>query len=195
MTAFKDFKFIKEFACRTQLNYFRLKADYTENHEMHEAAQRELERIEAVMREKGYPIAQCYEVTQLVNSIVGLLIFPQQGYYTTLEKNEAVNKIQMPTLYKYIQNGLDGKTYKNTYNGEDPQVISSVLRHLRNSTSHNRMGVQPQSASGKEITHICFKDKKKDDNDEWREFELIIDVNDLEPILLEISNYIINLPV
>lgn len=43
-----------------------------------------LELIEKMRKED--PCAEVFEVTQLVNSMLGLLVFPQQKYFNKIEK-------------------------------------------------------------------------------------------------------------
>ena len=189
MSAFKDFNFIKEFACRTQLNYYRLKLEQSASDTVIIDTQRKIDNVESLMKERNYHVTNFYEVTQLINSLIGLLVFPQQGYYDTLYNKENESCREMRTLYNYVKLGPQKGIYVNTYT-ENNRKIYNVLRHMRNATCHNRMGIYPESANGKDITHVCFRDEK--DN---QYFELVIKVEDLESILIEISNFIIHLPV
>ena len=189
MSAFKDFNFIKEFACRTQLNYYRLKLEQSNKNDDKAKVQRHIRNIESLMKERNYSVSNYYEVTQLINSLIGLLVFPQQGYYDTLRDKENESRREMKTLYDYIKSGPQVGVYTNTY-CENNRKVYNVLRHMRNATCHNRMGVYPESANGKDITHVCFRDEKENEH-----FELIIKVEDLEKVLVEISGFIIDLPV
>lgn len=190
MSGFKDQNFIKEFACRTQLNHYRLKFNQSNSENEKKQILLRINDLENIMINRKYDVSNYYEITQLINSLIGLLVFPQQGYYDVLKYNESTIEREMSTLYNYINKGYKKDVYSNTYD-EDRKKIYNVLRHMRNSTCHNRMGIKPESANGKEITHICFRDEDKENH----QFKLTIDVNDLEKILIEISDFIIKLPL
>ena len=71
------------------------------------------------------PGIEVYEVTQLINSMLGLLVFPQQRY---------VNEIPKTTLRDLVEQGWPIPRVVGDY----PQVknLNQLVRYLRNAISH-----------------------------------------------------------
>lgn len=81
MSCFKNPNFVKEFAYRTMVNYYNLKNMKHDGNVLPE-----VEPIIKKMEKNGFDTSQNYEVTLAINSMVGLLIFPEQKYYTEAKK-------------------------------------------------------------------------------------------------------------
>ena len=109
------------------------------------------------------PEVEIYEVTQLVNSLLGLLIFPQQSYF------DDIPHIPLQELKE------DGWPIPRII-GEYPQVknLNQLVRYLRNAIAHFNVhflvddhrqltGIQVWNerelriAGGKKETHIVWK--------------------------------------
>lgn len=71
------------------------------------------------------PEIELYEVTQLINSMLGLLVFPQQGYVTS---------IPYTPLTDLVHQGWPNPKVVGNY----PQVsdLNQLVRYLRNAIAH-----------------------------------------------------------
>lgn len=213
MSCFNHPNFAKEFALRTKYNYYQLMARTQPNpmylQKVHDTIN-ELEK-ELIPIEK-----HSFEITQLVNSLIGLLIIPQQEY---LDYIREVDFDKMPILQKYVN---DPNRFKNDYkkikknysceeNGygliEEESTPGAVLKHMRNAAGHNRLEFYPKGIT-KEISDIIFSDhsylmlRLDDSNWQYSErldikgykcihentFILRIKVSDFEPLLFEIAD-------
>lgn len=202
MGAFKNPNFVAEFAYRTQWNYYMLRSLQENEPEKLIQIRQKINDLEDEMCKNGYEMADFFEVTQLINSLIGLLIFPEQAGYEHISNNPDDLKEMLPLLSEYIEErpGRYMNTYrekikdvplnKSPYECNSPQ---NILRHLRNAASHKKMGILPvngEMVKGKqEIKEVAFMDRKNDEQN----FELKIAVEDLEPLLLEISNVLLKL--
>lgn len=203
MSGFKNPNFVIEFAYRTMINYYNLRL--LQNNDSNETASIDasLEKIKRQMEKKGFVSNDFFEVTQLINSMIGLLVFPEQSYYRFLSTNIEDLEKEFPTLFKYVA-GQQG-TYRNTYYEDDkyrfPEKANpqNLIRHLRNSASHRRISIFPingRLCNGTNIIKaVTFKDsqKRRIPLAKEEQFELTVDIKDLEQLLMEICNGIIEL--
>lgn len=202
MSSFKNPRFAKELAYRTMVNYYNLlyfKPDLSK------AQSYELQRVLRKMNDNGYETTQSYEVTLALNSLIGLLVLPQQEYYS--ESLSSCNFFNLPELERCIND----RSYKNTYK-EDKCKPANVLKHMRNSVAHDRIMIIPEAATNENITHVRFRDavygsalkpfrnnsdlsmqiaSKERDGVVVYEFDLTIPVEKLEVVLMEIAEYLI----
>lgn len=206
MAAFKDEEnFSIEFALRTFINCYRIYELNKESFEEHEI--NELEKtFENVCRKievNDYlDLSSCFG-TQLMNSILGLLIFPEQQFYNTITKSNNPNVWHnlFPTLSNYIfANDFEVFEFKcYTWSKQEKCAkkeeinIRAVLKHMRNSVSHKKISLIPKGIiATRQVKNIVFTDDSKI-GDKYSRFMLKISKNDLLPILLEIFNYFINI--
>ena len=95
-----------------------------------------------------------YEVTQLINSAVGLLIIPQEKLCGKI----ADNMVSEELLQRIISCSHD-----NTYS--KPLSLSEIARHLRNSIAHARIEFvaekSPMHGEPPKIHSIIFRDENK----------------------------------
>lgn len=68
---------------------------------------------------------EVYEATQLINSTLGLLVFPQQEY---------VDRIPETSLHELRQNGWPVPTCRKE--AEQVQNLNQLIRYLRNAVAH-----------------------------------------------------------
>lgn len=187
MGGFKDGKFVSEFACRTKLNYLKQKMANEDNGIEKADIEKQIVALEQKMKERGFNISKYYEVTDLLNSMLGLLIFPEQNAYDNMSNREDDMKNHLPNLYRVIS--VPGN-YSNSYDNErrSPKGPLNVLKHMRNAASHDRVMILPKykkTISGdNKITSIEFYDQDYN-NADWKA-KIIIPVGDLEEILFEI---------
>ena len=93
-----------------------------------------------------------YEVTQLINSAIGLLIIPEQKLYDKIT-NKMISKQLLNELIVHIQ--------INTYDKQPNLKI--IARHLRNSVAHARLELkaqeQPEFDKPLLIESVIFRDE------------------------------------
>ena len=194
MGGFQDGKFVSEFACRTKLNYLKQKMANEENELEKADIKKQIVALEQKMAERDFDISKYYEVTDLLNSMLGLLIFPEQNAYDNMSNREGDMRNRLPNLYRVIS--TQGN-YSNSYERErrSPKGPRYVLKHMRNAASHDRVMILPKSkktiSGGNKITSIEFYDQDKN-NDNWKA-KIVIPVEDLEIILFEICDYLLDI--
>jgi len=82
-----------------------------------------LDLLRELQREN--PEKEIYEVTQLMNSMLGLLVFPQQNY---------VNKISKTPLSELEENGWPVPHIVGQY--QQVRNLNQLVRYLRNAIAH-----------------------------------------------------------
>lgn len=102
-----------------------------------------------------------YEVTQLINSMIGLLIIPQQKEF---------NRISDELLDAGLLDKIKKCVFKNTYSS--PLDLKEISRHIRNAISHNRIMFYSENNS---ISSIRFTDKNIRKN-EFIDIEFSVDL-------------------
>lgn len=109
---------------------------------------------------------ECYEVTQLLLSVYGMLLIPFEKYKNNPEhtKKKIIRALKKDddnydALYRIICNLQQKKRIKSTYNDIDDGPVFSFIHHLRNSIAHEGIHFYPLEAydSGK-IEEIMFCD-------------------------------------
>lgn len=122
---------------------------------------------------------EAYEVTQLINSMIGLLIIPEQKAYNKisdnlLDENLLIKMKDSSCLKQY--------TYSETLN------LKQICRHLRNAIAHSHIefvAIQPERETDPiEIESVIMKDR--DDNNHF--FEMKFSISLLEEFLFEFSD-------
>ena len=89
-----------------------------------------------------------YEVTQLINSFLGLIVFPQE------QDEEKIRKVE---IEQKIIDDLSSGVMENTYTGQHKKVnLESTVYHFRNANSHGH--VEPHADRNKEISVLYFHD-------------------------------------
>ena len=177
MSNFKDDDYVKEFICRTQMNYFMIQklAGHNKN--------KEISCLKEIMFDNEFEYQKCYEVTQLINSFLGLLVFPKEKYFNFLSRKNN-DFTHTPTLKKLTSKTYD-ENYESTY--KENNCERNVIRHLRNAVCHKRLTIYPLTHNkSTEIQKIKFEDVSTQKGYEGK-FSLIINIDDLEKILLELD--------
>ena len=179
------------------------------------------EQIEKASIDENIAFPNICEGTQLLNSFETMLILPYQFANNKIKKRkndyhlydytEEQWRNKFPVLSKYIFGTNDYETdYKSQYyypnsdgklEQEYPYNPIYVIRHLRNSLSHDRIGIEPIN-QGKEIESLRFTDKSnepplenqispKSNKQKYKNsFRLTIKYEDLEKILNEIYTFL-----
>lgn len=167
MSAYSYEVFIQEFVRRTRENYKKILHRYEED-----------ERCR-------------YDVTQLINSLFGMLIVPNEKY--KYKKNRAgVSEYYLKNTPEYeeildiIQDIKDDGRYYSSYE-RDCHEVSDFIKHMRNALSHS--GDQGLHflpfQEGQEITGVIFYDT---DKEYGGTSEFCVELTNAE--ILELSNSI-----
>lgn len=119
---------------------------------------------------------KAYEVTALINSFIGLLIFPQQEFYYSLPE-------QFPNLC--IKTAFETKD--SNYPSDRIPTYKGMLRHLRNAVSHQRLSVHPVHTEVHNIHAFKFEDFDKDSG--YR-FEIVLTIEVIREVLLEMLKFV-----
>lgn len=101
-----------------------------------------------------------YEVTQLINSLIGLLVLPKEKYYDGI-KNEMIDA----QLFRKIQSCV--------INPPTRCSLKYIVRRMRNAIAHFHIECKAD-ADTKEIEKIIFSDFA--DNDESKSPDFIIEL-------------------
>ncbi len=201
MSAFKYPNFIKEFAYRTMANYYLLRDCDDETKLKITAKSRELKETIREMKMEDFESSLRYEVTSLINSLVGLLIFPQQMYYEKMSKH--CNWDTLVELKRCVDSSYDTPKMRYVNSYEEECAPFNILRHMRNAIAHDRIQLYPLAYHNDQLTHIIFKDKEKVEIEissgrkitkEYR-FNLTIPVDKLEKVIMEICQYLLSFEV
>lgn len=115
-----------------------------------------------------------YEVTQLVNSLLGLVVFvKEEGVaFSSIQLSEI--KSESSISWNYCDRdggGLEVKNFKN------------FLRHIRNAIAHKRLTIK--SNDQKEISSIIFNDKDRNNK-----FEVELTIDEVKNIVSKLSQCI-----
>ena len=129
----------------------------------------EVKRMKA--EEKEEDEYRLYEVTQLINSFVGLLLVPKDAAFKYINDNahfpwgstaerilKKINQDQKENKNTYFVNIGDNK-YKKKGTSEEMFNAVELIRHLRNAVAHANFSVYPEKCeNGEEISGLRFED-------------------------------------
>jgi hypothetical protein len=141
---------------------------------------------------------EVFEVTQLINSLFGLLILPFEKFRYKSSKEDCATeknlKFNASSEYEEIEKLMkqlkEEQRLVSTYNSrENDFPVSSFVKHLRNAIAHSgETGLQflPYDESG-EITEVYFCDEDKSNND--REYFCVkMTINEIRSLVNNISS-------
>lgn len=148
MSEYKEF--VKDFAFRTKKN---------------------LKYIES---KKNIGCDSVFEFTQLVNSLLGLLVIPQERECDRICNNFVSQK---------TCEGLKACIERNDYNNECD--FTNILRHMRNAIAHGQVEI---GATNGEISSILFIDKN---HNNCRQFHIRLTCSQLRDFIEEFSDSLI----
>ena len=136
-------EFVKDFADRTRQNMAVIDAIYNEHSED--------------------PEKKVYEVTQVINSLFGMIIVPYEKYKRHLNEADYYNDPYYLEIIKLIRVLERNKFLRSTYNSDSSGVgVFSFIGHLRNALAHsgNRgLNFFPVNRSKDNIKAVFFLDK------------------------------------
>ncbi len=119
-----------------------------------------------------------YDVTLLLNCMLGLLIIPQQKLY---QKSYLTNK---PLTSEWGIQSSQILFMTDKKGTEEPKDIKNIIRHLRNSLSHFNFDAH---GDGEKIIEIRFKDY--DAKTKIQTFDAIIPVENLSVFTKKLSDF------
>ena len=117
-----------------------------------------------------------YEVTQLINSAIGLLIIPKETYYKEIQDDMIPSEI----LYEVKQ-----CIFPYTYG--EPQNLQNIVKHMRNGIAHGKISFEaeksPLKSQPPHIHNIIFKDSR-----DSKCFKMVISVDLFRKFLVAFSD-------
>ena len=140
-------------------------------------------------------ISDVYEVTQLLNSFIGLLVIPRERFlvYGNTEMPSIFVTEEARELLKTLnreRNKPSGRYYTTYKNGKERLTPWTISRHLRNAISHGSLDIQPKTIEqGSSITGFSFIDKNIKTEEE---FKLELTIQEIRLILIETANLILS---
>lgn len=181
MSCLENPNYIREFIYRTKLNYYRNMYLYGNEKDKYIKL---INELESQMKSEKYVVEEFYEVTALINSMIGMLIFPEQNLYKQISNKEDDLKRLFPTLYECTQYA----EYVNTYGNNSPREI---IKHIRNACSHQRVLIYPMERKDEnKISKIILQDScNKAGHNNTKNFSIEIPVELLEKVIMEICDY------
>ncbi len=129
-------------------------------------------------------IHDVFEVTQLINSFVGMVILPKESFYHRLRGHNHFLSTEADQLITELSRDRDRyfSTYTFEYQGRtvreelNPKTLS---RHFRNAIAHNNLEILPRDFTGEgKITGVIFRDKNYDET-----FRLKLDLREIRLLL------------
>ncbi len=225
--AFSDIdNFAIEFAFRTQLNYYQLlKLENQSRGFDNNDIDRKIHSVQEQMIERGFNPLEPQNLccgTQLMNSVLGFLVFPQQQLFNRIP--EDFQWRLLPILARCVGSREFVNDYilisNNHHEFHNEEITpKNVLRHLKNSISHKRVMFYPTvtpDSDNTQVSRLVFEDEKiikLKDNNEWlfdvledrvtydergkkqivQRFHLTINREDFDEFLMEIMRFFVSL--
>ena len=136
-----------------------------------------------VLRTKAN-ISMCqspYEVTQLVNSLIGLLILPKEQYYQNIQ-DDMINSQLLTTIKQKITINSPEKNYN----------LKQIVRRLRNAIAHFNIECKADIETH-EIDHIIFSDFDHGNDSQTPNFQISLSVDLMKKFVYQFSESISNI--
>lgn len=167
---------------------------YNYTHFIKEFADRTTENLQIVENSKD--VHDRKEVTQLINSLLGLLVVPSERYKEDSkekEKEENTLKRRSPEMYRNIKkliNQLEGeKKLYSDYGFTKKYPVCDFIHHLRNAVCHsgNKTLIFTPIEENKEIETVIFYDTYTNPDQKKYEFCVELTVDQIRVLIAEIS--------
>lgn len=118
-----------------------------------------------------------YEVTLLLNCLVGLLILPQQYWYDSLPED----------LISEGEWGIHPTNHISMIKGGETKNVKNIARHLRNSVAHYKFTAFDKQSKGK-IRDIKFEDLGPNN---VKTFEAIIPISGIKQFTTKLTDTLV----
>ena len=128
-----------------------------------------------------------YEVTQLVNSTVGLLMIPQEEFF-----DQITDDLIDPNILTRMRKAIRTNSYiDNKYDSS----LKDIVIHIRNGFAHNNTKFHPKEINEKmEINQVTIWDyRRKTPTQEAATFKITLSISLLRKFLIEFSSKIIGI--
>ena len=147
MSSYIYHEFIKDFSGRTRQNMNVIDAIYNEH--------------------SPDPDKTVYEVTQMINSLFGMIIVPYEKYKYQIEEKDYSDEPSYLEIQQLINEMRRTKSLRSTYTRDTRKVsVISFIGHLRNALAHSGNGMlnfYPVNNKKDNIKAVYFIDKKEKD--------------------------------
>ena len=169
-----NYEFVREFARRTLANLKFIEKEVESRHK-------------AGIEDKD--IHDVFEVTQLINSFVGMLIFPKEACYNNVGNRNFFRNSEAKMILRDIVN--NPAKYHSTYKYEDNEKLppKRLAKHLRNAIAHNRLRILFDDNAS--ITGARFFDV---DNDSGETFQIELKLEEIKILLIALCEAILENP-
>lgn len=140
-------------------------------------ARRTIKNLE-VIENQDIPESEIYEITQLINSLVGIAVFPNEHdlhCFPTDQKSDS----------NLLTSGLSA-ALTNQINGEKLS-LRQVVEYLRHATAHFCIKF---ISTNNQITEIHLWNHPGGDTSKEKDWELIIAPNELRNLVLHIASHL-----
>lgn len=172
---------------------------YNMEHFLKDFANRTIHNLQFIEeRSEQYSL---YEVTQLINSLLGLIIIPVEAYKKTCKINDKIlvqlsekdyNTINNILNTCKLQNRLYSDYRKNRSEEQKERLnVSNFISHLRNAIAHggnNGIHFYPVSEYGTISSVIFYDNNEINHKKEINEFCIKLTVDELRILVVAISN-------
>lgn len=122
--------------------------------------------IDAIVNHRPIYDYEAYEVTQLINSLLGLVIMPTEKYKKKAIAESTVYRECNEKIFNLLKKCEEEKRYFNNY--EEDYHVFRVINHLRNSIAHSGnegLHFYPVQEGGDSvITGVVFYDSQYEIN-------------------------------
>lgn len=134
-----------------------------------------LKAVESIQRDN--PDAEVFEVTQLVNSLLGLIVFPKERYH---------NSIPELSLEELVKDGWPAPRVQGEW--QTPADLRSLMKYLRNAVAH--FNIEFEAAGGQitgvRIWNVDLESKRKNWEARYTVWELRVLVEKAVEMLIAI---------
>ena len=168
-------------------------------------AQRTKTNLEIINEMEELSPQKPYEVTQLINSLLGLVVLPYEKFKNWEEKKNNAMEAVEKNIWDLLEACEADNRYFNSFDDRHSKKVLEFINHIRNAVSHSgKMGLHfyPIVEGGDtKITHIIFYDSDYGIRLKWnkknpkkahieaKEFCLKLTINEAR----EMANYISDL--
>ena len=108
------------------------------------------------------PDKKVYEVTQLINSLFGMIILPCEKYYNKINESDYMYESSYKEIQELIKTLISQKFLRSTYSGEHENIeVFMFIKRLRNALAHSgngKLNFYPANNNKDNIKAVYFLD-------------------------------------